>query len=1042
MNEKYFSNEKVSASAGSGKTFSLTTRFIALACAGGDGGNPDPFSIIALTFTKKAAGEFLSKILTRLADAAESDEGAESLAREIAGISPDGAKPDREKFARTLALCAAQINRLKLGTIDSFFSSIIRQNAGALKIFAPVEVMGGDGFEARKLRAEAISRVMAHNAVGERDAKNFAELIKKASFGHDEKRVRPIIEKAVDAAHTAYLRHRNLDCWGNGALAGVKLPNVRWDDAAYARGLDILRADMGSSKELAKLLEFFEKSGYAGLGSIANATCEAVFEAKRGGVLRGITSLPYKGKPVAITCAATMDEMLDMLFAEHCGRLFEATAAMGKIAALFEREYDAAVRSRGKITFSDMPLILADENRKTEKEIIEYRLDAKFRHWLFDEFQDTSRIQWEVLRNLVEEAIVSPEKSFYYVGDVKQSIYTWRDADPRLFNGIFAYYNANSQLIRPAKPLTVSWRSGRYVIDAVNAIFGNQQNLARAFQKDAADIFSADFNTHKSAEEDPSLSKKPQASFAQLRLYDSARDTVSDSAAVCAEVLDILRTTNPVGRGITCAVLVSKNVQANIIVDFLKQNGYNAAGEMSINIADDRPVVSIFAAILRWLAHPKNTASVAYCKMAGFEEFAENFSEDFADKARAKVFGEGFESFALDYAEFVRKKLGKSPIELKWLIDACAKLDAAQTPTIDEAVEAISDTELNTSARSDVIQVMTVHKSKGLAFGMVIMPVKPEVRTRSSLVEMGGAVMISPSGTLAEMDKTLYAKARDAKTTEYFETICKLYVAATRPERALYIISPKISEGSLKADKSAGIHFTQNLLEAFEPRFGCCTSAKQMKELYAEVLSTGELSMGDPRWFEKIAPETDSSAAAEPKFIPNLRPVRALQTLAPSRGNAPAGAPDEQPPAPSAAAQSGIQVHKLLEKMHSPEDFDFAKVENPDIRAGLEKLFANPKFRRNFDAHSTFAASEFWFEYVADGHAEVGSIDRIAVFADGANRYASAEILDYKPFASNPEKYAQQMQIYKTAAAKIFGIAPEKIVCRIAGYIDGKVAEI
>ena len=1039
MNEKYFSNEKVSASAGSGKTFSLTTRFIALACAGGDDGNPDPFSIIALTFTKKAAGEFLSKILTRLADAAESDEGAETLAREVAEISPDGTKPDRETFARTLALCAAHIDRLRLGTIDSFFSSIIRQNAGALKIFAPVEVMGGDGFEARKLKAEAITRIMAHNAVGEADAKNFAELVKKASFGHDEKRVRPIIEKAVDAAHTAYLRHRNLDCWGNGALAGINLPNARWDDAAYASGLDVLRIDMGGRKELAKLLEFFEKSGYAGLGSISNATCKAVFEAKRNGVLRSTTSLPYSGKTVPITCAHTMDDMLDMLFAEHCRRLFEATAATGKIAALFEREYDAAVRSRGKITFSDMPLILADENRKTEKEIIEYRLDAKFKHWLFDEFQDTSRIQWEVLRNLVEEAIVSPDKSFYYVGDVKQSIYTWRDADPRLFNGIFAYYNANSQLIRPAKPLTVSWRSGKYVIDAVNAIFGNAQNLARAFQKDAADIFSAEFSTHKSAEEDPLLPKKRQASFAQLRLYTPARDTVSDTAAVCAEILDILRAADPIGRGITCAVLVSKNAQANIIVDFLKQNGYNAAGEMSINIAEDRPVVSIFTAILRWLAHPKNTASVAYCKMAGFEEFADSFSGKFADSARAKIFGEGFESFALDYAEFVRKKLGKSPVELKWIVDACAKLDAAQTPTIDEAVEAISDTELNTSARSDVIQVMTVHKSKGLAFGMVIMPVKPEVRARSSLVEMGGAVMISPSGTLAEMDKTLYAKACDAKTTEYFETICKLYVAATRPERALYIISPKIAEGSLKADKSADINFTQNLLEAFDPRFGECTTTKQIKQLYADVLTTGRLSMGDPLWFEKIAPKTDSAAAAEPKFIPNLKPVRALQTLAPSRSNAPDAQHAQSAPE---AAQSGTQVHRLLEKMRAPEDFDFAKVENPDIRAGLERLFANPKFRRLFDAQSTFAASEFGFEYVADGCAEVGSIDRIAVFADGANRYASAEILDYKPFASNPEKYAQQMRIYKTAASKIFGIAPEKIVCLIAGYLDGKVAEI
>ena len=89
--KKIFANEKVSASAGSGKTFSLTTRFIALACCA-NGSDFDPFSIIALTFTKKAAGEFLSKILIRLADAASSPEEAKKLSYAIVDILPNADK--------------------------------------------------------------------------------------------------------------------------------------------------------------------------------------------------------------------------------------------------------------------------------------------------------------------------------------------------------------------------------------------------------------------------------------------------------------------------------------------------------------------------------------------------------------------------------------------------------------------------------------------------------------------------------------------------------------------------------------------------------------------------------------------------------------------------------------------------------------------------------------------------------------------------------------------------------------------------------------
>ena len=88
--------------------------------------------------------------------------------------------------------------------------------------------------------------------------------------------------------------------------------------------------------------------------------------------------------------------------------------------------------------------VLSREAADDRRLFIDFRLDAEIDHWLLDEFQDTSFGQWSVLRNLIDEAVQDPTgaRSFFYVGDVKQSVFAWRGGDPRLFREIFNHYNA------------------------------------------------------------------------------------------------------------------------------------------------------------------------------------------------------------------------------------------------------------------------------------------------------------------------------------------------------------------------------------------------------------------------------------------------------------------------------------------------------------------------------------------------------------------------------------------------------------------------
>src|SRR5690606_3071717 len=96
------------------------------------------------------------------------------------------------------------------------------------------------------------------------------------------------------------------------------------------------------------------------------------------------------------------------------------TARLWSLLFAYESIYSAEVRRRGRVGFADVTRLLAGGGlTKGGRERIEFRLDARYRQWLLDEFQDTSRLQWQVLEGLLDEAVLDPEgeRSLFVVGD-------------------------------------------------------------------------------------------------------------------------------------------------------------------------------------------------------------------------------------------------------------------------------------------------------------------------------------------------------------------------------------------------------------------------------------------------------------------------------------------------------------------------------------------------------------------------------------------------------------------------------------------------
>ena len=191
------------ASAGAGKTYALTTRFVRLLAAGAD-----PTRIVALTFTRKAAGEFFDDILNRLAGAAADGTSARKLGAEIG--RPDWGPGD---FLRLLRTMIDAMPRLNLGTLDGFFSRMVQAFPLELGLSGDFSLL--EEAEARQERQRVLGLIFAANAVTEAAQEDFIESFKRATYGLEEKALQRRLDTFLDDHGETFLSAPQAEAWGN-----------------------------------------------------------------------------------------------------------------------------------------------------------------------------------------------------------------------------------------------------------------------------------------------------------------------------------------------------------------------------------------------------------------------------------------------------------------------------------------------------------------------------------------------------------------------------------------------------------------------------------------------------------------------------------------------------------------------------------------------------------------------------------------------------------------------------------------------------------
>ena len=289
--------------------------------------------------------------------------------------------------------------------------------------------------------------------------------------------------------------------------------------------------------------------------------------------------------------------------------LLQRSRSLHFLMQKFEDFYARLIRSTGLVTFSDITDSLARKSADVDwNASAGYRIDQTFEHWLLDEFQDTSRPQWKILKTFIDEVVMDPGhgRSFFYVGDTKQAIYSWRGGDPDLF---FEIFDAYTPAIEDARALTESWRSCQAILDFVNKVFGDLDPVQSILEIPVAtaEKWASAWSNHTASPKTRDI--KGYAEWVSVPKNDGEDEEEGD--AQDRKVLEILLATRAWERGLSCAVLKRDNNGVSSLAALLQSKGIPVAVEGRTNPCVDNPLGAALMAALRVVASPEDKLSLA-----------------------------------------------------------------------------------------------------------------------------------------------------------------------------------------------------------------------------------------------------------------------------------------------------------------------------------------------------------------------------------------------------------------------------------------------
>ncbi|MBA2613457.1 MAG: UvrD-helicase domain-containing protein [Bacteroidetes bacterium] len=1008
------------SSAGSGKTFTLVKEYLRLSLSDPKKLNSNYKRILAVTFTNKAAAEMKQRILDALdqiANNASLPFVGELLCTELA------IKPAELKQRSTIVLSQIlhHYSDFSIGTIDSFTHKIVKTFAHDLKL--PVNFnleMDVEGFYDKvistlfnqigedeyvsKLLKEFVLNKAEENASWdpEKAIKEFAKLLQKENSDDYLQKLKHLTPQELEEIRKelfAYISYYNTH---------LKTEGQKAIDLISKNGLsdnDFMYKSSGPQN-------FFKKCIHQGVdieSTVKGRTIDAI-EKDQWAAKDGNKNKVEEISPQLTFIAKNLIEFIkeNHVYYSLCKLLSTQIYPLLLLKKIEEISNDKKQEER-LVFISEFNKNIFELINNEPTPFIYERLGEKYHHYLLDEFQDTSTLQWHNILPLIDNSLSNGWFNLI-VGDGKQSIYRWRNANVQQFVNLpeienvtdnFLIDERSNNLKRNFKEnlLNTNFRSLDTIITFNNSLFNKLSN----------DLLSDD---HKKIYKDQQQAiKHTGKGLVTINTGKVNREELNDLnfSVIKTQIQNAL---NSKFEYKDICIIVRKNTHGNSIANFLMENQIPIVSSDSLLLKNNLEINTVIS-YLNYLSNSQDKVS-ATAVVNYLQQTQQISGKEFSSAAQklAKHIS------LFEVLKALKIHLPNQDLSLNNLFDHCLiiinalSLNKNGYPYIrfflDEVNEYLITKNSNIAsfcdwwktrslkasliipANTNAVKIMTIHASKGLEFPVVIVPFcnSNYYRANDNWVTLTNSKVKLPVAAITLSSKVKNAGLEKEFTAEEQEQILEnlnlLYVAFTRASERLHIISAYSNNS-----KTLISHWIDNYITVnFKPKAAN----------FFEIGEANEKQLHDTKesfdYFNLEPLKFDTAA--------NVVQIKAAHLM---------NSEDSLE-----AKEMGIIVHWILSKIKNNNDVDEAinlalldgiltQVQVPSIKEKLKNLVEHPSLKNYFLTGKNYKIET----EIATFSGEVFRPDRIVIEEN------LATIIDYKTGKENNKKYFKQLTKYQEA---------------------------
>ncbi len=876
-----------SASAGSGKTFTLVKEYLQILLL-----HEDVFhfqKILAITFTNKAAAEMKQRVLESLQDFAKAND-SEMLVplMEETGLSKETISA---KSKQIIAAILRNYSALNITTIDSFTYRIIRSFAYDFGLSMDFDIE----MDAKSLLEESVNAVIDQIGID----KELTKVLIAFSLQKSDD------DKAWDISKTlqnfAYVLLNESDKTAFASIADksfndykLLIKNLRSKLSGLEKrlvllgntGLQMLQ-DSGLEERIFmyKMLPKFFKNLATGV-EISKTFIEGKLRKRfeeETLIKKTVSGLERSGfEAVFPQLWDIYNEAAQLYNKKNLWTLFwDSVVPLSTLSYVFNALEQIKEERNIKLISEFNELIFAKIKDQPTPFIYE-RLGEKFQHYFIDEMQDTSLLQWLNLAKLIDNAISQEGGSLLLVGDAKQAIYRWRGGESEQFISLANPENdAPFSVAKKVANLDTNYRSFTEIIDFNNSFF---QHIATKLQNEAYKSLYIEGNEQKT---NSKIGGYVQLDFLEKDPYDEEKDLLFPK-----KVLQTITNLDKKFQWKDVCVLVRKNKDGVAVASYLTEEGIAVISPDSLLLASDTKVsflIDLLQSLQNTLDKESRLRSLHFLhahldlpqsKHQFYTDLVSLSEVDYYEKL--KNFGIHFEldefhqKSLYDAVEYCVRVFNLTPNANAYLqyfldevLDFQNKKGSAFFGFLQFWEQKKDSLSISMPEGQNAVQIMSIHKAKGLQFPIVIFPYDLDIYSQidpkiwydieePEQFQGFDKLLIPYRASLQFTDELgghLFQQRREVLELDNYNL---LYVALTRAIEQLYIIS----DYKLNRSKQENISYYSGLFINFLKQREEWQEDKKTYS-FGNKKRVSESSVGDKDLLENITPTQFISVGLE-----------------------------------------------------------------------------------------------------------------------------------------------------------------------------------